>query len=153
MFKVKKEVYRIKKGKITLIGTIVILFVLAFLFIYNISTKGEIPESPPSISPELNAENEKKIKESEEITTLLYQKGGLFEQVNNKLKNNGYSFQMMLAVYSNDDIRVKYILEKDATESIQKEVKSIFFETVENVSLDSKSFNLKVVDRNDGPDW
>lgn len=102
-----------------------ILFVLAFLFIYNISTKGEISESPPSISTELNAGNEKKIKESEEISTLLYQKGGLFEEVNNKLKDNGYAFQMMLAVYTKDDIRVKYILEnKNATESIQKEVKS-----------------------------
>lgn len=27
------------------------------------------------------------------------------------------------------------------------------FETVENNNLDCKSFNLKIDDRNDGPDW
>ena len=146
--------YRIKKGKITLIGTIVILFVVAFLFIYNISTKGEISEAHPSISPEIQAENEKKLKEVEEISTQLYQTGGFFEQVNNKLKEKGYDFQMLLAVYSKDDIRVKYILaNKDATESVQEDVKSIFFESVESNNLDSTSFNLKVDDRNDGPDW
>ncbi|MGE7919121.1 hypothetical protein ACQKM9_09245 [Viridibacillus sp. NPDC093762] len=53
-----------KKGKITLIGTIIILFVATFLFINNSSTKGEIGETPPSISPEKQAEKEKKIKEN-----------------------------------------------------------------------------------------
>ncbi|MCH7321630.1 hypothetical protein LZ480_06950 [Solibacillus sp. MA9] len=131
-----------------------ILFVVAFLFIYNVSTKGEITETSPSISSELHGKNEKIIKEAEEIKTLLYQEGGFFEQVNNKLKDKGYAFQMLLAVYSKDDIRVKYILEiKDATESVQEEVKSIFFESVENNKLDSNSFNLKVADSNDGPDW
>ena len=62
--------YRIKKGKILLMVTIGILFVVAFLFIYNISTKGEMSVAPPSISPEIQADNEKKLKEIEEITTL-----------------------------------------------------------------------------------
>jgi hypothetical protein len=35
----------------------------------------------------------------------------------------------------------------------QEEVKSIFFESVENNNLDSNSFNLKVSDSDDGPDW
>ncbi|MCH7324056.1 hypothetical protein LZ480_19535 [Solibacillus sp. MA9] len=60
---------------------------MSFLFIYNVSTKGEISEASPSISSsELHAENEKKIKEAEEITTILYQEGGFFEQVNNHSK-------------------------------------------------------------------
>ncbi|MER2008838.1 MAG: hypothetical protein ABS939_15415 [Psychrobacillus sp.] len=144
---------KIKKGKILLIAIIVILFVVAFLCIYTISTKGEISEALPSINPEIQAENEKKLKEVEEITTLLYQEGGFFEQVNNKLKEEGYAFQMLLVVYSKDDIRVKYILDKEATESVQEDVKSIFFESVKNNNLDSKSFNLKVADRNGGRDW
>lgn len=49
-----------KKGKITLIGTIIILFVATFLCINNSSTKGEIGETPPSISPEKQAEKENK---------------------------------------------------------------------------------------------
>ena len=59
-----------KKGKITLIGTIVILFVVTFLFINNSSTKGEISEVSPSINPEIQAENEKKLKEVEKFPTL-----------------------------------------------------------------------------------
>ncbi|MEK4078724.1 hypothetical protein [Solibacillus sp. FSL K6-1126] len=144
---------RIKKGKILLITTILILFVVAFLCFYNISTKGELSEALPSVNPEIQAENEKKLKEGEEITTLLYEEGGFFEQVNNQLKEEGYEFQILLAVYSKDDIRVKYILNKEATESVQEAVKSIFFEAVEINNLDSKSFNLKVADKNDGPDW
>ena len=143
-----------KKGKITLIGTIVTLFVVTFLFINNSSTKGEISETSPSISSEIQAENEKKLKEVEEISTLLYQEDGFFEQVNSELKEKGYDFQMLLAIYSKDDIRVKYVLaNKDATESVQEEVKSIFYESVEINNLDSNSFNLKVGDSNDGPDW
>ncbi|MBS4176952.1 hypothetical protein [Lederbergia citrea] len=86
--------------------------------------------------------------------TLLYQENGFFEQVNNKLEEKNYFFQMLLAVYSNDDIRVKYIVvNKDATESVQEDVKSIFYVVVEKNNLDSNSFNLKVADNNDGPDW
>lgn len=81
------------------------------------------------------------------------QRGGFFEQLNNQLKEEGYEFQILLAVYSKDDIRVKYILNKEATESVQEAVKSIFFEAFEINNLDSKSFNLKVADKNDGPDW
>jgi len=143
-----------KKGKITLIGTIVILFVVTFLFINNTSTKGEISEVPPSINPEIQAENEKKQKKAEEFSNLLFQEGGFFEQVKNKLKEKDYAFQMLVVVFSKDDIQVKYILEKkEATESVQEEVKSIFFESVENNNLDSNSFNLKVGDSDDGPDW
>ena len=61
---------------------------------------------------------------------------------------------MLVVVFSKDDIQVKYILEKkEATESVQEEVKSIFFEIVKENNLDSNAFNLKVGDSNDGPDW
>ncbi|WP_394192049.1 hypothetical protein [Paenisporosarcina quisquiliarum] len=142
-----------KKGKITLLGIFATLFVVIFLFINNTATKGET--SGVHLSPEIQEENEKKFNEVEEFSTLLHQKGGLFEEVSTKLKEKGYaSFQIMIETYSKDDIRVKYILENnDATESVQKEVKSIFFESVENHNLDSNSFNLKVSDTDDGPDW
>ncbi|MBS4203509.1 hypothetical protein [Lederbergia citrea] len=69
------------------------------------------------------------------------------------MEEKNYFFHMLLAVYSNDDIRVKYILvNKDATESVQEDVKSIFYEVVEKNNLDSNSFNLKVGENNDGPD-
>ena len=75
--KVKKGRYNIKKGKIALIGSIVILLVLTFLIIYSTSIKDNKAASPPpEISPEIEAEIEKKIKEAEEMTSLLYKSGG-----------------------------------------------------------------------------
>ena len=64
------------------------------------------------------------------------------------------TFQTLITANSIDDIKLKYILEnKEATESEQKAVKTIFFDLVEKNNLDSNSFNLKVGDSNDGPDW
>lgn len=142
------------KGKIALFGTVVIILVITFLFINNYLTKGTASELAPSMSPDIQTESEKNLKEVEEISTILYQKDGFFEQVNTKLEENGYAFQMMVAIHSKDDIQVKYILEnKDATESIKEEVKSTFYKSVENNNLDTSSFNLKIGDSKDGPDW
>ncbi|PIC62653.1 hypothetical protein CSV79_15985 [Sporosarcina sp. P13] len=142
------------KGKIALIGTVVIILFVTFLFINNYLTKGTASEISPSMNPDMQTESEKNLKEVEEISTLLYQKDGFFEQVNTKLKGKGYAFQMMVVINSKDDIEVKYILEnKDATESIKEEIKSTFYESVENNNLDTSSFNLKIGDRKDGPDW
>lgn len=74
--------------------------------------------------------------------------------MNNKLKNKGYAFRTLVAVYSKDEVWVKYILaNKEATETVQEDIKSVFFESVEYNKLDSNSFNVKVGDGNDGPDW
>ncbi|VDG96896.1 Uncharacterised protein [Lysinibacillus sphaericus] len=142
------------KGKMILIGTIVIIFVVTFLFINNSLTKGETSELPLSMSPEIQAVSEMNLREVEEISSHLYQKDGFFEQVNAKIEAKGYSFQMMVAIYSKNDIRVKYVLvNKDATEFAQEDVKSTFYESVENNNLDTSSFNLKIGDSNDGPEW
>lgn len=145
--------YKLQKRKIILIGIITILFVSISVIINSSWSKGET-EVPSSKSPEIQVENEKNLKEVEEIQSLLYQENGFFEQVSNRLAEKGYEFQMMLAVYSKDDIKVKYILtNKEVTDSVQEEVKSIFFEIVEKNELDSNSFNFKVVDIGDGTDW
>ncbi|OCA89317.1 hypothetical protein [Pseudobacillus wudalianchiensis] len=150
----KKEVYKLKKGKITLIGTIVILFVAALLFINNSLLKRDISEVPPSVSPEIQKENEKRLKEVEEIQALLFQENGFFEQVKNKLEEKDYAHRMMLMIYSKDDIRVKYVLDnKGATESAQEEVKSLFYSVVKKNNLNPNSFSIKVGDNDDGPDW
>ncbi|MGE7997622.1 hypothetical protein ACQKOF_02865 [Lysinibacillus sp. NPDC093190] len=61
----------------------------------------------------------------------MYQEGGFFEYVSKKLTEKGYVFRMMLVVNSKNDIRVNYILaNKDTTESVREEVKSIFYGAV-----------------------
>jgi hypothetical protein len=132
----------------------VILFVVICLLLRNTFIEREVAEALPSSNLELQAENEEILKEVEEITTLLYSEGGLFELVNNNLQEKGYTFQMLLAIYSKDDIRVKYILDnKEVTKSIQEDITTTFYEFVENYHLDSNSFDLKVADKNDGRDW
>ena len=116
---------KLKKGRITLVGTVEILFVVTFLFINNTSSKGGDSEVPSSINSKLQAENEKKYKEALEFQKYLEKENGLFEQVSNSLKAKGYSFRIMYSVFSKDDIKMKYIL-SDVTEFEKEEIKSIF---------------------------
>ena len=56
-----------KKSKVTLIGTVVILFITTFLFINNSLSKGDVSEVPLTISIQQQAENERKVTEIEKI--------------------------------------------------------------------------------------
>ena len=144
--------YKLKKGRISITGTTVILFVVTFfLFINYVSSKEELSEERPTISPEIQAENEKM---SIELENFLFGNNGIIKQVNDELLIKGYTFQTLIMANSIDDIQLKYVLEnKEATESEQEAVKTIFFDLVEKNNLDSNSFKLKVGDKNDGPDW
>ncbi|MEK5207429.1 hypothetical protein [Psychrobacillus sp. FSL H8-0510] len=103
---------------------------------------------PPMLSPEEQAEK------TAEIENFLYGDSGILKLVGDELVKRGYIIQTMVMAYSVDDVHVKYVLnDKEATESVQEEVKSIFFEIVKENNLDSNAFNLKVGDSNDGPDW
>ena len=137
---------QIKKGNILFIGSVVGLIVVFYLYNNGTIMVRYIAEDPPSIISEVEA-GERIMEEIEAITTELYKEAGLFDQINNQLKEKGYEYQMLLVIYSMDDIRVQYVLaNKEATESRQEEIKSIFFESVENNNLDANSFNLKVDD-------
>lgn len=144
--------YKLKKGILTLIGFTVTLIVVAFfLFTNNALSKEGISKDQPSISPEVQAENEKK---SLEIENFLYGNSGIIKQVNDELTVKGYVFQTLIMAPSVDEIQVKYLLEnREATVSEQEIVKSIFFEIVEKNNLNPQAFNLKVADKDDGPDW
>lgn len=143
--------FLLKQSKVTLIGTIVILFIIISLFINNALSKGDISEVPPTISTQQQAENERKVAE---IENFIYGDSGIIKQVNDELVKKGYQFQTLVMANSVDNVQVKYILtNKEATESEQELVKSIFFEIVKKNNLDSNAFNLKVADSDDGPDW
>lgn len=89
-----------------------------------------------------------------EIENFIYGDSGIIKQVNDELVKKGYRFQTLVMANSVDDVQVKYILNnKNANESEQEVVKSIFFEIVKKNNLDSNAFNLKVADSDDGPDW
>lgn len=88
------------------------------------------------------------------LKKFIYGDHGIIKQVNDELVKKGYQFQTLVMANSVDDVQVKYILtNKEATESKQESVKSIFFEIVKKNKLDANAFKLKVADRDDGPDW
>lgn len=148
----KEGVGKMQKVKIVSIGFLVILFVVASLYINHVSIQEKTIE--PSMSSKIAAEIEEKPKDIKEISTRLYQRDGFFEQVGKKLEELGYDFQALVTVQSKDDIQVKYVLEnKNATKSVQKEVESIFYESIEIYNLDSDSFDLKISDYDDGADF
>jgi len=89
-----------------------------------------------------------------EIENFISGDSGIIKQVDDELVKKGYRFQTLVMAYSVDDVQVKYILNnKDATESEQEAVKSIFFEIVKKNNLDPHAFKLKVADSDDGSDW
>lgn len=131
--------------KIKLIETFAKVFFVAYL-----STNDVLPNEETVIE----AAQEAKPTDIEEISTRLYQREGVFEQIGRKLEENGYLFQTLIEVHDKDDIEVKYILEnKIASKTVQKEVSSIFFDWVEQHNLESSTFTLSVEDYYDGPDW
>lgn len=133
--------YKLEKGRITLVGAVVILFIGTFLFINNSSSKGTVSEVPPTVS-------------SEEMDNFLYGDNGIVNQVHNELSEKGYIYSILIAAYLKEDIQMKIILSnKEATETEQEEIKSIFYELVEKNNLNPNAFTLKVSDSDDGPDW
>lgn len=139
----------LKKDKVPIIGAI--LIVISLLLINNASSIIGVSEVPPMISPQVQAENEKKL---EEIEQFLFGDNGIVKEVNDELVKKGYRFQTLVMANSVDDVQVKYILNnKDATESEQEAVKSIFFKIVKKNNLDANAFHLKVADSEDRPDW
>lgn len=143
-----------KKNKFILIGSVVILIGGFTLFINNSSIKEAASWLPTLIGYDIQSENGKKLQEVEEIQNLLSKEGGLFKQVNANLEEKGYAFQMLLAVYSKEEIQVKYLIEnKEATKSVKEEIKLIFYESVENNKLDSNSFSLKIGNSDDRAEW
>lgn len=116
-----------------------------FLIVRNKSEEN-LSKITTSLTLEIQNENEKRFKEVEEIQTVLYQDNGFMDQVSNKLTEKGIGYEMMIAIYSKDDIEVKYILtNKDASQIHQEAVKTIFYEVLEKNDLDSSAFKLKVL--------
>lgn len=146
---IKEGVYSANKSKIAMIGTIVLIAFATLFIINNFSSNGVASVVKPSANLELV-----KQEDIEKMSILLQQDGGLYEQVNKKLEEKGYAFQMLVAVFSEKDIQVKFVLEnQEATENAQQEIQSLFFEAVEYSNLDVNSFTLKIGDSNDGSDW
>ena len=124
-----------KNGRIAIVGIVITLFIVTFLFINNnSSSKGKVSDVKSVVS-------------SEEMENFLYGDKSIMVQVQNELSEKGYVFRTLISAYSKEDIQMEIILSNiEATEAEQKKVKSIFYEFVEKNNLDPNTFTLKVSD-------
>ena len=127
------------KAKKSLIYLSCIFLIGLVFFIYTkVSTTEEKTNAPVSIS------------EDEEI---LKDMGYINEQVSRALKEKGYEYVMLTQVNSKDNIDIKFALSnKEVTISEQKEVRAIFYDTLEKNNFNSKYFNVRVTN-DDNPNW
>ena len=131
----------VKVRNIKLIGASLLLLVIASLYVYAKAPNAE-NKSDNYLSQEVN-----------DFQEFLVNEGGFYKQVEEKLKEMGYEYQMMGVIYSKEEIWIKFILEnKDATEQEKFEVAATFYEIAVKNNLDPKIFKVKV-SNNDNPDW
>lgn len=83
-----------------------------------------------------------------ELQTLqltLMEKGGMYDQVGQRLKDKGYEHHILGGITSNDKILVKFVLtNKEASEKRQEEIIGIFNDYLIKNNLNTQSFKVKV---------
>lgn len=130
-----------KVRNIRLIGVILLLLFIGSLYAY-----AKVPmakgQNDNYLAQELN-----------DFQDSLDKEGGFYKQVEGKLKEMGYEYQMIGVIYSKDEILIKFILaNKDATEKERLEITTTFNEIAVKNNLDPKIFKVKV-SNDDSPDW
>lgn len=75
----------------------------------------------------------------------LMEKGGLYDQVGQRLKEKGYEHSILGGITEKDKILVKFVLKnQEATEQRQEEIMDIFHDYIEKNNLNTQTFNVKV---------
>lgn len=135
------------RKNIVWIGIVIMTLTVAVLPFKNDSIKQTVVELCLPEGVELQITSEDEMLKIEEPASFLTKKDGFLELVNANLEKKGYTVQMLVSIYSIHDIRVKILLEnKSATDFVHREINSIFYESVKDSHLDSKSFTLDISD-------
>lgn len=75
----------------------------------------------------------------------LMEKGGLYEQVSERLKEKGYEHRILGGIDAKDKILVKLVLaNKEATDIRQQEITSVFNDYILKNNLATEAFEIKV---------
>ncbi len=149
ILKLKKDLNNMTNRRLTF--SIAAALLLGFLVNFPLTEVKATTELPSSVSPEVQPDNHAIL---EEMENFLFKENGIMDQVNRELRKEGYKTRTALVYYSKEDVQLKFLLvDKEATESHQEKVKSIFFELIEKNQLDPDAFTIEVGSGNDGPDW
>ncbi|SES11719.1 hypothetical protein SAMN05518872_104288 [Psychrobacillus sp. OK032] len=83
--------------------------------------------------------------EMQSMQLTLMEKGGVYDQVGQRLKEKGYEHYMLGGITSNDKILVKFILtNQEANDKIQEEITDIFQDYIVKNNLNTQTFKVKV---------
>ncbi|MFJ7972357.1 hypothetical protein [Psychrobacillus sp. NPDC096389] len=83
--------------------------------------------------------------ETQILHLTLMEKGGLYEQVGERLKEKGYEHRILGGIDAKDKILVKFVLaNKEANDLRQQEITTIFYDYITKNNLDTEAFEVKV---------
>jgi len=83
--------------------------------------------------------------ETQILHLTLMEKGGLYEQVSERLKEKGYEHRILGGINAKDKILVKLVLaNKEANDLRQQEITTIFNDYITKNNLDTEAFEVKV---------
>lgn len=124
------------KRKIGLIGIALFSVIFTYLFSYTQTTKIVLELCSPYLEEPEIAQN---------FQYSFMQKGGLYDQFGQRLKERGYNHLILTGINSKKEILVKLVLiDKEANQQRQEKVKEIFNDFLAKNNLDPSVFKVKV---------
>ncbi|TQR19484.1 hypothetical protein [Psychrobacillus vulpis] len=138
MMKIKSiGVNKLKKRKVHLLIAASILLISMSLLLFTKAPKAVIEICSPLF--------QSGSIETQSLQYKLMDKGGLYDQVGQRLKEKGYEHHILGGITSKDIILVKFVLaNKAVNDKRQEEIKEIFHHYVTVNQLDPEAFLVKV---------
>ncbi|QFF99093.1 hypothetical protein PB01_09765 [Psychrobacillus glaciei] len=124
------------KWKIVLIGIALFSVIFTYLFSYTQTTKLVLELCSPYLeAPEI----------TQNFQYSFMQKGGLYDQFGQRLKEKGYNHLILTGINPKKEILVKLVLiDKEANQQRQEKIKEIFNDFLAKNDLDPSVFKVKV---------
>lgn len=119
-----------------ILGTLILLASLSFLLFTN---------TPKAVLELCSPIFQNGSIEMQSMQLSLMEKGGVYDQVGQRLKEKGYEHYILGGITSKDKILVKFILtNQDASDKRQEEIMDIFNDYIVKNNLNTQTFNVKV---------
>lgn len=137
------------RGRIKIISIILIMAVGSFLFVrFRDNTPPVNADEYSSYMKSLPKEEQNKIiEETIKFSERLSRNGGLYDQISQKLKENGFESNIKSQVYSKDMIEIEVqVGNKKANKENQNKITAIIKNIIKNNNLNQRAFNIKVTE-------
>jgi len=125
-----------KRKNLFVLGALILLASLSFLL---------FTKTPKAVLELCSPQFQNGSIEMQSMQLSLMEKGGVYEQVGQRLKEKGYEHYILGGITSKDKILVKFILTKqEASDNRQEEITDIFHDYIVKNNLNIQTFKVKV---------